>query len=200
MGARSVHKGKRFEREVSHVLGALYAHHAARAASLDGGPTAPPDPKARPVRRGLSQSRGGGAEEPDVVVGDLDIHVEAKHDNSVSPAALMRQALADVRRSGTPATLVLGVLKRDRAEPTAYLFAWDALRILGWWHGVPVAHPAMCGYGLGLPGPAVRAWPDVTVHGLGATPRDLGPVVAFPWREMLAMLSATWEHLPRKRG
>lgn len=202
MGARSVHKGKRFEREVANSLAAIYEAHAARvavpAASAVAPEGTPAKAPARVVRRGLSQSRGGGAEEPDVVVGDLDLHAEVKHDNSISPAALMRQALADVRRGGTSRTLTLGVLKRDREEPTAYLFAWDALRVLGWWHGSPVVPYSLSERPYLTPGPAVRPYPGTTVHGLGKTPRDLGPIVAFPWREMLALLDAVWEHLPRK--
>lgn len=193
MAGASVRKGKSFERVVANTLGAIYAVHE----SLAGRTLAPGD---RPVRRGLAQSRGGGAEEPDVVVGDLDLHVEVKHHNTIAPSALMRQALADVRRSGTADTLTLGVLKRDRQEPTAYLFAWDAQRLLGWWHGYPVPRVDPVGRGETRRGPLVRPYGGSTPLGLGTVPPDIGPVVEFTWRELVAILDGVWEHLPRKRS
>lgn len=193
MAGASVRKGKSFERVVANTLGAIYAAHESRAGRT-------PAPGDRPVRRGLAQSRGGGAEEPDVVVGDLDLHVEVKHHNTIAPSALMRQALADVRRSGTQHTLTIGVLKRDRQEPTAYLFAWDAQRLMGWWHGVPVPRPQDCGFGVGQRGPIVRAYGVDTPIGLGTVPPDIGPIVEFTWRELVAILDGVWSHLPRKRS
>lgn len=206
MGGLSVRKGKTFEREVARTLAALYtaAEERRGAAALAPAGTASKPGKA-PVRRGLSQSRGGGAEEPDVVVGDLDIHVEAKHDNGISPTALMAQALRDVRQSGTPRTMVVGVLKRDRQQPEALLFAWDAMLLFALWHGWTEA-PRIAAYRRAetprpiLPGPVLRPYPGVTPHPLGLTPaaREHGPVVTIPWREFLAILDAAWDYLPRK--
>lgn len=213
MGGRSVRKGKDFERDIARQLAAMWEAHATRAAA------GVEVPAPRAVRRGLSQSRGGGAEEADVVVGNLDLHVEVKHDNGISPAALMRQALGDVRASGTStvSTLVIGVLKRDRKEPEGILFAWDAARLFSWWCGSqgPARDTDVRSY----PGPVVRPYavpfdapPAVTVGGRApkassktrteATtrfdPRALGPIVRLPWGELCALLDAVWEHLPRR--
>jgi hypothetical protein len=220
MGGRSVRKGKDFERDVARQLAAMWEAHATRAAEALDPHAGVKAPVQRAVRRGLSQSRGGGAEEADVVVGNLDIHLEVKHDNGVSPASLMRQALGDVRASGTStaSTLVIGVLKRDRKEPEGLLFAWDAARLFAWWCGsqAPPRDTELRSY----PGPVVRPYavpfdaaPIVKATGGRAPkasrktrteattrfdPRTLGPIVRLPWGELCAMLDAVWARLPRR--
>ena len=202
MGALSVRKGKTFERTVANDLAALQ-RAADERRRIIAGEAPPPAPTGKPprsaVRRGLSQSRGGGAEEPDVVVGDLDLHVEVKHSNSISPAALMRQALNDVRQSGTSNTLVIGVLKRDREQPEAFLFAWDAMRVFGWWHACPVIESRAPSDPYRR-GSLVRPYPATTPVGIPGSvqARDLGPVVSIVWPEYLTILDAVWDSLPTK--
>lgn len=206
MGGRSVRKGKDFERDIARQLTALWDANAPVPH-----PGAPPT---RDVRRGLSQSRGGGAEEADVVVGNLDLHLEVKHDNGISPEALMRQALGDARasRTTTQATLILGVLKRDRQEPVALLFAWDAARLFAWWCDSPA--PKRDALTRCFPGPVVRPYaatppaaagkapkggrPAGKVAGERFDPRSLGPIVRLPWSEVKELLNAVWGVLPRR--
>lgn len=87
MSKASVRKGKSFEREVSEALRAVFPES----------------------RRGLSQSRGGGAEEADVI-GVAPFHIECKADEQISAWAALRQATADAADNEVP----VAVMKRNR--------------------------------------------------------------------------------------
>jgi hypothetical protein len=75
------------------------------------------------ARRGL-QSRGGGAEVPDVEVDGLPLHFETKHSGSISPAAALRQAARDSLTRGIPLLPVV-ILKRDRVAPVVFMYGAD---------------------------------------------------------------------------
>ena len=98
MGASQRRKGATFERKIANEL-----REALGLARED-------------VRRGVGQSRGGGAEVPDVELpAGLPVHLECKHSNSVSPAAALRQAHRDAALRGGN-LLPVAIIKRDR-EP-----------------------------------------------------------------------------------
>lgn len=67
-------------------------------------------------RRGLSQSRGGGAEEPDIVI-DLPYHIEVKRQARPLIMAAYEQAAADAAQGRAP----VAVTRCDRGEWMATL-------------------------------------------------------------------------------
>ena len=105
MGAASRRKGKQGELEVAHAFAA--------ALGVD-------------ARRGLSQARGGGAEEPDVVLPGLPYHLEVKRGACPNPRAALRQACEDAAEGRTP----IAVIRDDRAEAFAVLLLADLLVLL----------------------------------------------------------------------
>ncbi len=108
MSRRSVVKGKVWEREVARRLR-----------------TAMPGCEAR---RGLSQSRGGGAEESDVVVPCF--HVEAKHHAVVNVGAALAQACEDAG----PGLYPIAVCKSDRRPPMVAMRLDDFEALVAeWW-------------------------------------------------------------------
>lgn len=102
MGARSVTKGKEFEREVaSDMRGAMPGCNA---------------------RRGLCQSRGGGAESADVVVPFF--HVECKRGKRPNIPAAIEQAIADCAGGDHLWPLVVSRADRQYALATMPLSAF----------------------------------------------------------------------------
>ena len=104
MGGRASRvKGHNFERDVVHLFRA--------ALGLDD----------KQVKRGLSQPRGGTAEEPDVVVpDDIPLWIECKVGKLTNPRAALKQArkaLTDRKIEKIP----VAVCKDDRTEPVAML-------------------------------------------------------------------------------
>lgn len=104
MGGRASRvKGHNFERDVVHLFRA--------ALGLDD----------KQVKRGLSQPRGGTAEEPDVVVPDhVPLWIECKVGKLTNPRAALKQArkaLTDRKIEKIP----VAVCKDDRTEPVAML-------------------------------------------------------------------------------
>lgn len=104
MGGRASRvKGHNFERDVVHLFRA--------ALGLDD----------KQVKRGLSQPRGGTAEEPDVVVPDhIPLWIECKVGKLTNPRAALKQArkaLTDRKIEKIP----VAVCKDDRTEPVAML-------------------------------------------------------------------------------
>lgn len=92
MGAGSRRKGKRGELEACHAL-----------TELTG----------REWRRSAIQSRGGGAEAPDIVCGDLPrSHCEVKRGKAIGLWAALRQAERDASGDQLPWVLA----RRDREE------------------------------------------------------------------------------------
>lgn len=79
------------------------------------------------VKRGL-QSRGGGAEVPDV---DCPVfHVEAKVGKQPNPRAALKQAFADAAKGKIP----VAIIKDDREVPFVLLGLEDFLDFVGeWW-------------------------------------------------------------------
>lgn len=104
MGGRASRvKGHNFERDVVHLFRA--------ALGLDD----------KQVKRGLSQPRGGTAEEPDVVVPEhIPLWIECKVGKLTNPRAALKQArkaLTDRKIEKIP----VAVCKDDRTEPVAML-------------------------------------------------------------------------------
>ena len=104
MGGRASRvKGHNFERDVVHLFRATLG--------LDD----------KQVKRGLSQPRGGTAEEPDVVVPDhIPLWIECKVGKLTNPRAALKQArkaLTDRKIEKIP----VAVCKDDRTEPVAML-------------------------------------------------------------------------------
>jgi len=105
MGAHSKRKGKAGEREVAAQLRHIW-----------------PD-----ARRGI-QSRGGGAEIPDVEVPCF--HVEVKRQSRPNIPAAVRQAMADA----APGKWPVAWTRADRGEWLVTMRAEDWLELVGaWW-------------------------------------------------------------------
>ena len=112
MGASQRRKGHAWEREV--------AIRFREALGYD----------AKQVKRGLSQPRGGTAEEPDVVLPDtLPWWVECKVGARVNPAGALEQARAGIKAAES-VKLPLAVCKPDRKPPFVALELDDFLRLL----------------------------------------------------------------------
>jgi len=80
------------------------------------------------VKRGLSQPRGGGAEEPDVKLPDtLPWWVECKVGKRTDARAAMRQARADIEKARAVGKRPLAVCKDDRQVPVVMLELDDFL-------------------------------------------------------------------------
>jgi hypothetical protein len=80
-----------------------------------------------PARRGLSQPRGGGREEPDVVCDALcRYHLEVKRGARPNLTAAVRQAEADCANGQVP----VAVTRADGAEWLATLPLAELLRVL----------------------------------------------------------------------
>jgi hypothetical protein len=77
------------------------------------------------ARRGLSQARGGGAEEADVVIPWF--HIEAKVGKKPPVRAALEQAKADCAAEKTP----IAVIKEDRKEPFVVLSLEAFLLLIG---------------------------------------------------------------------
>ena len=142
MGKASRTKGHGFEREAARDMQLVY-------------PTA---------KRGIGQSRGGGAELPDV--DGTPFHIECKRGVKVNVRAALRQAQRDSQ--GRP---VLVLVKEDRIGtvadriPTFAVMPWDELLVL--------LVRAECG----LPAPAARAAVAQMRATRARTPDDAGGVV-----------------------
>lgn len=106
-GARSRRKGQAAERELVHKFRAV----------MPGAD----------VRRGL-QSRGGGAEVPDV---DCPVfHIESKHGKQPNVRAALAQAVRDARKD----KIAVAVIRDDRKEPFVALQLEDFLEFVReWW-------------------------------------------------------------------
>jgi hypothetical protein len=108
LGKRSVTKGKQFEREVANLFDDY----------MDGSNS----------RRGLSQCRGGGAEEADVV--NPLFHIECKRQKKPNIAAAFEQSSDDCPQGKIP----VAVTKRDRGPTLVTMTAVDFLQIVAaWW-------------------------------------------------------------------
>ncbi len=88
-------------------------------------------------RRGLSQCRGGGAEEADVV--NPLFHIECKRQKQPNIAAAFAQSNEDCPKGKTP----IAVTKKDRGPTLVTMTIEDFLQIVGsWWaDGGPVFRP-----------------------------------------------------------
>lgn len=102
-GRKSRTKGRRFEQE----LVRWFKSHGVEA------------------RRGY-QSRGGGAEQADVVLPGLPWHIEAKRRARSAVYSYMEQAHEDCWKSGSGFTPVV-ILKSDRKPPLVIMWARDWL-------------------------------------------------------------------------
>lgn len=164
MGASSVRKGKAFERWVANAL------REGLGLSREE------------CKRGVAQSRGGGVEVPDVMLPpELPLHLECKDSEGVSPAAAMRQAVADALRAGG-GRFPVAVVKRLRKPPEVYLRALDA--------GVLFAS-ATAGIALApLPMTVLARLPDGERHPLEEV------LVRVTWADFVA-LCARWYRAPR---
>lgn len=91
------------------------------------------------VKRGLSQPRGGTAEEPDVILPPgLPWWVECKVGARVNPAGALDQARAGIRAAESDKR-PLAVCKPDRRPPFVALELADFLRLLQLAQATPVA-------------------------------------------------------------
>ena len=110
MGASQRRKGHAWEREVARQFRAVLG------AGSDE------------VKRGLSQPRGGGAEEPDVKLPDnLPWWVECKVGKRTDARAALRQARADIEKAKATGKRPLAVCKDDRQTPVVMLELDDFL-------------------------------------------------------------------------
>ncbi len=83
------------------------------------------------ARRGLSQTRGGGAEVGDVTLPGWALHFECKHSKADTPRTAIRQATADLAARGdTETTPVAVVRKHGGREVMVGLYTVDALALL----------------------------------------------------------------------
>lgn len=129
------------------------------------------------ARRGL-QSRGGGAEVPDVEVDGLPLHFETKHSMSISPAAALRQAARDSLTRGIPLLPVV-ILKRDRVAPVVFMYGSD--------FAVFMAAVVLC---VPVKDALVRANMDRAPHTSASDHRgDEHLAVSLPWDKFLAALA-----------
>lgn len=103
MGKLSRRKGHAFEREIAADL---------RARGFN-------------AKRGLSQARGGGAEEADVV-GLPGFHLECKRGKKPNPRAALSQAIEDAKPGETP----VAVVRDDRSDAFVVLRWEDFIRML----------------------------------------------------------------------
>lgn len=102
-------KGHAFEREIAHRLAAIFGD----------------------AKRGLSQTRGGTAECPDVVLPNgVPFWVEAKHHIRPNIVAALEQAQAAI----APNMRALAICKGNRKQPTATMYLDDFEAIMReWW-------------------------------------------------------------------
>lgn len=100
-GAGSRRKGHAFERAVAKLFREIYGEG---------------------VKRGF-QTRGGGAEEPDVV--GTPFHLECKVGKKHSPRAALAQAIRDAK----PGMIPVAIVKDDRKEPFVCLRLDDFLEL-----------------------------------------------------------------------
>ena len=107
MGKRSRDKGHNYERELAREL-------RDRFPALD-------------ISRGLKQSRGGGAEEPDVVFPGL--HIEAKRQKRPNIRAALEQAIEDA----TAGVLPVAITRADRDGAVASMRLEDWIELLDSW-------------------------------------------------------------------
>lgn len=103
MGKLSRRKGHAFEREIAAELREMGFN----------------------AKRGLSQARGGGAEEADVV-GLPGFHLECKRGKKPNPRAALSQAIEDAKPGETP----VAVVRDDRSDAFVVLRWEDFLRML----------------------------------------------------------------------
>lgn len=124
MGASQRRKGHNWEREVARRFREALGYSD------------------REVKRGLSQPRGGTAEEPDVVLPDgLPWWVEAKVGARVNPVGALDQARAGIAAAES-VKRPLAVCKPDRGIPFVALELDDFLRLLQLVQGAPKQLPA----------------------------------------------------------
>lgn len=109
MGKLSRRKGHAFEREIAAELREMGFN----------------------AKRGLSQARGGGAEEADVV-GLHGFHLECKRGKKPNPRAALSQAIEDAKPGETP----VAVVRDDRSDAFVVLRWEDFIRMLQ-----PIEHP-----------------------------------------------------------
>ncbi len=111
MSASQRRKGAQWERDLAKLF----------AEAMPGGD----------VKRGIGQSRGGGAEVPDVVCPAF--HVEAKVGKLPNPRAALAQAERDVE-SAESKLWPVAVVKDDRKAPFVTMRLDDFLDLVGeWW-------------------------------------------------------------------
>lgn len=103
MGKLSRRKGHAFEREIAAELREMGFN----------------------AKRGLSQARGGGAEEADVV-GLPGFHLECKRGKKPNPRAALSQAIEDAKPGETP----VAVVRDDRSDAFVVLRWEDFIRML----------------------------------------------------------------------
>lgn len=113
-GAGCRTKGHNWEREVARRMATIFGE----------------------AKRGLSQSRGGTAEEPDVKLpGGVPLWIECKRGRRTNAFAALEQARTAARDpiAGIE-ELPVAICKDDHREPTAtmYLADWEVL-IREWW-------------------------------------------------------------------
>lgn len=165
MGSTSITKGKTFERWVAAALRELLRLPREQS------------------RRGVTQSRGGGAEVPDVEVHDLPIHFECKHAKKITHREALRQAVCDLSTSGQSALkLPVSVVKMHGERfPTVGMFAEDACALLSLWRG---------GYKL-----TNVATARLRCRPVGEPPLardDNHPLVLMPWADFTVILAAVY--------
>lgn len=105
MGGRASRlKGHNFERDVCSMF--------REACALDH----------KQVKRGLSQPRGGTAEEPDVVLPpEFPLWLECKVGKLTNPRAALKQAQKALKDQKVEDKIPVAICKDDRTEPVAML-------------------------------------------------------------------------------
>lgn len=124
MGASQRRKGHAWEREVAREFRAVLGVGSDE------------------VKRGLSQPRGGGAEEPDVKLPDtLPWWVECKVGKRTDARAAMRQARADMAKAKVTNKRPLAVCKDDHQTPVVMLELDDFLGMVAAIYGKEPGKP-----------------------------------------------------------
>lgn len=157
-------KGNTFERWVANGLNAALGLAGDKAA-----------------RRGLSQTRGGGAEVSDVTLPGWALHFECKHSKADTPRTAIRQATADLAARGDTTSVPVAVVrKHGQRIPVVGMYAADATAFLAL--GVPGGRSP---HGVDLRASARRLVRETSLADFD----DDHPLVLFSWPDFLALLA-----------
>lgn len=153
----------------SRVKGATFERWVAKALNDGLGLTG-----AAAARRGLVQSRGGGAEGGDIELPSAPLHFECKHSKADTCRSALRQANADLAARGPSAAMTAAVAvvrKHGGRTVTVGMAVSDAAALLD---------AALRGVDLAA-----------AIASRGGAARSAGGVVMFEWPDFVELLRGT---------